>query len=626
MTEQRTFATACVSLRERARAVLAVAVATYGDTVEPVTGALDLLVAGTDDGCDLGQRFDLRPTAEAVLTLALAPDLAPELGAAFAYLAGDATQRRPSLGLALSLLGERPDIDLTIVDDLMSRGLLRVSSGNDQPVAAAPMVPVHGLVAHLLGAPELPEGVSRGSDLVARSEAWRGSLRKGSVPSGTSMVHLRGPDRSVLRETAVALADTLDRDVLFAGRGPISRHLLYELTREARLRDALVVVEDLAPDEPAASLGHLPQPVLHLGIAGPPQFTDGVAALTMTIPPASARERTAVWLSALPKVLSGEARRLGDCFRLSPAQIRAAVAQTRAEVPRGDLTATAGPLLEAAARSQTGADLAALAPRVEPLPRWSRLVLPPDARTQLEELIARVNQRRRVVEEWGFAQRRSAHPTTALFVGPPGTGKTMAAEAVAERLGLPLHRIDLSRVVSKYIGETEQQLDAIFDAAARTTAILFFDEADALFGKRSEVRDAHDRYANLEVSYLLQRMESHDGVALLATNLAANIDEAFTRRLDFTVYFPFPDLEARLALWRDAWPAQTPIEDLDGYLDRLAAAYELSGGNIRNVAIASAYLAAADGGTVTRGHVRRALQRELQKIGVRNDEDELVSP
>jgi SpoVK/Ycf46/Vps4 family AAA+-type ATPase len=203
---------------------------------------------------------------------------------------------------------------------------------------------------------------------------------------------------------------------------------------------------------------------------------------------------------------------------------------------------------------------------------------------------------------------------SALFSGPPGTGKTMAAEVIAADLDLPLLKIDLSQVVSKYIGETEKNLRAMFDQAAAAHAILFFDEADALLGKRSAIGDAHDRYANTEVAYLLQKMEEFEGMTILATNLRQNMDEAFTRRMRFLVDFPFPEEDARLRIWQGIWPAEVPrANDLD--LDRMAQQFRLSGGNIRNIALAAAFLAAADEVPVGMHHLLRATRRELQKMG-----------
>jgi SpoVK/Ycf46/Vps4 family AAA+-type ATPase len=242
-------------------------------------------------------------------------------------------------------------------------------------------------------------------------------------------------------------------------------------------------------------------------------------------------------------------------------------------------------------------------------------VLPQDAEAQLHEICDRVAQRHRVLDDWGFDQKLSqGKGVSVLFTGPTGSGKTMAAEVIANDLGLDMYKIDLSGVISKYIGETEKNLERIFSAAERSNAILFFDEADALFGKRSEVHDAHDRYANIETSYLLQRMEQYDGIAILATNLRANLDEAFVRRLAYTVRFPLPGEAERLKIWQQIWPSRELLAaDVD--LGRLAAQFKLSGGNIRNIAVSAAFFAAAEQSKVTTAHVVRALSREYEKVG-----------
>jgi SpoVK/Ycf46/Vps4 family AAA+-type ATPase len=241
--------------------------------------------------------------------------------------------------------------------------------------------------------------------------------------------------------------------------------------------------------------------------------------------------------------------------------------------------------------------------------------LPDDALDQLRELCARVVNRHRVLDDWGFGSRLSLGTgANALFAGPSGTGKTMAAEIIAREVGLDLFKINLSAVVSKYIGETEKNLDRIFRAAEASNAILLFDEAEALFGKRSEVRDSHDRYANIEIAYLLQKMEEYEGVAILATNLRQNLDESFVRRLAYTVHFPFPDEAERRRIWARIWPSRTPLAD-DVDLDRLAGEFRLAGGNIKNIALAAAFLAVADGDEVTMSHVLHATRREYQKLG-----------
>ena len=215
-------------------------------------------------------------------------------------------------------------------------------------------------------------------------------------------------------------------------------------------------------------------------------------------------------------------------------------------------------------------------------------------------------------QEWGFPAVPSSG-VVALFSGPSGTGKTLAAEVIAGDLGLDLYKVDLSAVVSKYIGETEKNLSRIFDAAGAGDLVLFFDEADALFGKRTEVSDAHDRYANIEVAYLLQRLEPYDGLVVLATNLQRNIDQAFLRRISVAVDFPLPEEPQRRAIWRQSFPSTAPQQDLD--LDFLARKFKITGGVIHNAALGAAFLAADDGQPITMEHVALALKREFQKLG-----------
>jgi SpoVK/Ycf46/Vps4 family AAA+-type ATPase len=260
----------------------------------------------------------------------------------------------------------------------------------------------------------------------------------------------------------------------------------------------------------------------------------------------------------------------------------------------------------------------ALADVAQPVPEhfgWDDLVLPADRLQRLRALGHRVRHRGLVHDEWGFAATLgAARGVVALFTGPSGTGKTMAAGVLAASLGLDLYRVDLAGLVSKYIGETEKNLARVFAAAASADVVLFFDEADALFGKRTEVRDAHDRYANVEVAYLLQRIEGHDGVVVLATNLRKNVDEAFLRRLQFVVEFPMPDRADRRRIWQRVFPAAAPLDPaLD--LDVLAERFELSGGSIRNVAVEAAFAAAARGCAIGPEQLRTALRHEYQKLG-----------
>jgi SpoVK/Ycf46/Vps4 family AAA+-type ATPase len=270
--------------------------------------------------------------------------------------------------------------------------------------------------------------------------------------------------------------------------------------------------------------------------------------------------------------------------------------------------------LSAAARSQCGHELARMAHKIEPRYTWSDIILPPDPKAQLQEICQQAEFRSVVFDQWGFDRKLSlGKGLNVLFSGPPGTGKTMGAEVIANKLGLDLYRIDLSQVVSKYIGETEKNLDRIFTAAEHSNAILFFDEADALFGKRSEVRDSHDRYANIEISYLLQKMEEYQGISILATNLRQNLDEAFVRRLQVIVEFPFPDEYYRRQIWESVFPPEAPLGE-DVKFDLLAREVRLAGGNIRNMALTAAFAAAANQGVIHLSHLVQAAHREHQKL------------
>ena len=343
----------------------------------------------------------------------------------------------------------------------------------------------------------------------------------------------------------------------------------------------------------------------------------------------SAVERTALWKElldgasdSLPKkeiaILAGQ-------FNLSSGQIIAASSTAMSEALQAKRSLEMSDLFKAA-RLHSGHHLAELARKMKPRYVWEDLILPETPLTMLKEMVSMVQSRPMVLETWGLGRKlTSGAGISALFAGPPGTGKTLAAQIMANRLGIDLYRIDLSSVVSKYVGETEKQLEQIFTEASESNAILFFDEADSIFGKRSEVKGAHDRYANIEVSYLLQRMEEYDGVAILATNLRANLDEAFTRRLQFIVNFPFPDEEYRRKIWKVLMPPGLPrVDDLD--FDVMADRFKLSGGSIRNIIVSAAYFAAANGGMVDMSHLMHGARREFQKMGRLVHESDFLLP
>ncbi|MER7186811.1 ATP-binding protein, partial [Streptomyces hyaluromycini] len=334
---------------------------------------------------------------------------------------------------------------------------------------------------------------------------------------------------------------------------------------------------------------------------------------------ASADELRTVWRQALGPAAAGLDRWIDMAagqFDLDADDV-AAVAVVAGQVPSPADGTAAEPddtreRLWDACRRQARPDLNGLAERIEPRARWEDLVLPATQARVLRQIAAHVRHRLTVWEDWGFAARSGRGlGTAALFSGPSGTGKTLAAEVIAGALRLDLYRIDLSQVVDKYIGETEKNLSRVFDAAEAGGAVLLFDEADALFGKRSEVKDSHDRHANIEVGYLLQRIEAYRGLAVLTTNLKDSLDPAFLRRLRFSVPFPFPDASAREEIWRRVFPEQTPAEGLDpAALARLS----VSGGTIRNIALGAAFLAADAGRPVGMDHLLAAARTEYAKL------------
>ena len=409
----------------------------------------------------------------------------------------------------------------------------------------------------------------------------------------------------VVREAAlrgaallVAGADTAlhDDPTLAQAQGPWRAALLHAL-------DGFAGVAFLALERPWEARGQLRR----------------AGFLRVELPPPGYGERETIWRQRLERADPGPGvlQALASTFRLSGGQIRdaAAMARSLARWRSGNGAPPTRAELLSACRAQSSGRLNALAHKIAGTYAWEDIVLPPDQVALLQEICLQVRHRRTVLERWGFDRRLAmGKGVNVLFAGPSGTGKTMAAEIIAGDLGLELYKVDLASMVSKYIGETEKNLDKVFTAAREANALLFFDEADAIFGKRSEVKDAHDRYANIEVGYLLQKMEEYDGVVILATNLRKNLDDAFVRRLHVAIDFPFPEEPDRLRIWERVFPDDAPLAD-DVDLGFLAGRFKLAGGNIRNIALLAAYLAAEDGGAIAMRHIVRAVKREYQKLG-----------
>lgn len=607
-----------------------------------------------------------------ILLIALAPALDLRYERLYGYLQDDVTKKRPTVNLALNLLGE-PGTDrlqwlARFADDaaLVSNDLLQLMNepGSAKvPLLARTFAPDEAVVAWLLGRYVPHVDLRPGAELLSFQSAATAlpldparcqALKPCVAPGGEApLVVFHGPDALAQQDAAVWLARERKQPllrvdlsaVIEGGVSPLRG--VHLALRDARLIAAALyltgweasLVEAETTAEITAALCAFPGLVIIAGSSA--WHVQGRVrdrrVLDIAFPVPSYVQRQELWLRFLaapvpwPSAGSTEVQdpsgggpqndplqtlnvtAVAGQFVLTSTQICDAAAAARDLAQQRGEPLSSDDLL-VAARAHSNPHLTSLARKIAPHYDWDDIVLPDDQVALLREVVATVRGRPVVLEDWGLGRKLvSGQGIPILFAGPPGTGKTMAAEIIAGELGLDLYKIDLSTVVSKYIGETEKNLERIFTEAECSNAILFFDEADALFGKRSEVRDSHDRYANIEISYLLQRMEAYDGVTILATNLRANLDEAFTRRLQFAVDFPFPEEKDRLRIWQTLFPANVPrAPDLD--FDLLAKR-KLAGGSIRNIIVNAAYLAASDGRRVNMDLLLHSTRRELQKMG-----------
>ncbi len=577
----------------------------------------------------LVRAFDLQPLDVELLLVALAPDLDPRFERLYGYLHDDVSRRRASIGLALELVGAggasgAGRARLGVSGPLVAGGLLVVEDTERPYLTRALRVPDR-VAGHLVG-DDTTDPLVAALEVTPSDRDLAGSatLERG-LRAGARLAYVRERiGTAPLTVAARALARLGAPPVVIdLGRlGPREEaDAATAAIREARLRGCGLVagpVDVLAERGPAAVRAFAEAAcltVLHGARGWDPAWSRTVAFLVEAELPTPAERRDA-WHAALDGSASDDmATAIAALpYRLAPEQVeRAAEAGRLTAAAAGRALAVDD--VAAGARSQNAAGLDRLARRIEPRVGWSDLVLPAPVIEQLSELTARARHRDRVLDDWGLGRTSlKGRGVTALFAGDSGTGKTMSAEVIAGSLGLDLYVIDLSTVVDKYIGETEKNLDRVFNEADRVNGVLLFDEADAIFGKRSEVKDARDRYANVEVAYLLQRMEVFDGMAVLTTNLRANVDEAFLRRLDAIVDFPVPDVEDRRRLWERNLPAGVPkTDDID--VDFLARRFTLSGGNIRNVAVGAAFRAAAGERPLAMADLVRETAREYRKLG-----------
>lgn len=597
----------------------------------PDTSALTALCAA----------FGLSGFERAVLLMCVGMELDSAFAGCCARAHGDSRLTYPTFGLALAALPEAHWSALTPGAPLRRWRLIEVGSG--ALLTASPLRVDERVLHYLAGIAELDEQLAGIIEAVhARFDpvpshqavveqivqAWSERHAGGIFPA----IQLCGEDTEAKPAVAAAACSRLGLNlcVLYARALPGTPGELETLIRlwerEASLSSGALLVncDEIDPSD-AARMNSL---LRVLETAGGPLIAScrerqralQRPMITLHVHKPTTGEQRILWETVLghgAENLNGKVDGLVSQFNMSTRSIQNAGTEANArlnkagEVP-GGAGEDMGTLLWDACRAQTRPRLGGLAQQIRSAATWDDLVLPELQKQTLREAAMQVRQRMKVYEGWGFGARCSRGlGISALFTGASGTGKTLAAEVLANELRLDLYRIDLSQMVSKYIGETEKNLRRVFDGADEGGAILLFDEADALFGKRSEVKDSHDRYANIEVSYLLQRMEAYRGLAILTTNMKSALDEAFLRRLRFIVHFPFPDAMQRAAIWQRIFPEKTPTRDLDTVkLGRL----NVTGGNIRNIALNAAFLAAEGGEAVSMNHVLRSARGEYAKL------------
>jgi hypothetical protein len=604
----------------------------------------------------LAAQFSLSPPEVEILLVALAPELEPRYDTLYAYLQNDVTRRHPSVDLALNLISrsEQEKLDARSYFSpwapLIYNSILDLAdeSQDRQPSLLRRFLKVdETVVRFLLDQPPRAAGtgtlVSPGAEMGdlevdefthQRLKSLAGHLKQNQ--KGSPVVRLVGRSEAALRDAAEAFCLAFQRRMLLVELAQITdESRVAKLLRDVQLWQAVLVVQGQEPVSQEAEgqrsgqseallwsrLRDFKEPFLLLG--SPNAFLQVPREVTLwrveiDVPDFDARHRA--WNAALgEKAEKAATAQLADSFQFGPRRIRQTVDLASGLAAIRDPATpqpTNGDLLDAA-RALTAPQVGRFMVQIKPHYTWDDIALPPEKMRQLRSIAGRIQLRRRVHGEWGFGEKLSrGKGLNVLFTGSSGTGKTMAAEILARELSLELLQIDLSAVVSKYIGETEKNLSAIFREADQSQSMLFFDEADSLFGKRTEVKDAHDRYANIEVNYLLQRIEQYEGVVVLATNLQRNLDDAFLRRIQEVVDFPFPDIALRERIWRSHFPQRAPKgDDIDfGFLARQ---FKLSGGGIKNVVLSAAFLAAgkSEDASIQMSDLIVATAYELRKEG-----------
>jgi hypothetical protein len=586
----------------------------------------------------LGERLGLSRFEVEVLLLCAAMELDTGIAPLCARALGDPNRPYPTFALAMALF-DAPAWDALSPDHpLRYWRLIEINQPGGQPLTTSSLRADEHVVNYLKGLNYLDDRLSPllapldfPASPTALPPSQQGTVeaivrRLKQVPAGQNppVIQLLGTDSASKQLVAAHAAGGLSRRVyrlpsaLVPAQAADLETLARLWARESLLLPVALYVDALG-SETDAQQGGPGSPVNRLlARAGGVVFLDtrdvwpGLShdSESLDVAKPTTAEQQAAWTAVLGDAAGDAPPRLAGQFNLGLASIQQIGKQALAE-PATDARPIRDRVWDACLAG-TRPRLDMLAQRLDPKATWDDIVLPAAENDLLRQIAAQVGQRSQVYESWGFGQKMSRGlGISALFTGQSGTGKTMAAEVIANDLRLNLYRIDLSAVVSKYIGETEKNLRRLFDAAEDGGTILFFDEADALFGKRSEVKDSHDRYANIEINYLLQRMEAFRGLAILATNMKSALDPAFMRRLRFVVNFPFPGAAERKTIWQKVFPKQTPTAELD--LDQLAR-LNVPGGNIHNIALGAAFLAAQARTPVTMDLVLDAARTELRKL------------
>jgi len=606
----------------------------------------------------LRQMFYLTPFELDALLICLLPELDLRYEKLYAYLQDDVTKKRPTVGLVLDILCPPFEEKLAArrcfdpQGRLTKHQLLRLPDDSVAKTAsqlARALKVDERIIAYLLGSDELDANLLPFVQVVLPQIEFEEVILDEDVKSRLVQLttnymnarsgliwHFCGPLGAGKQTSAEALCHQLglklfiiDCSQMLEANEPFGM-LVKLVFRESRLQNAAIYWDDfdiLAPNDfqhlfhvIATELESQPCLVFLAGKNAWHPLDVRCPFFQVAFPMPDFAQRRRLWQGCLDgrcSISDAELAGLAGKFSLTAGQIRSASATAQSLAlwrdPESGIIHRED--LYAACRQQSNHKLSQLASKITPRFVWDDIVLPKDQLEELREICNYVKYHHLVYGEWGFDHKLSlGKGLNVLFAGPSGTGKTMAAEIIANGLGLDLYKIDLATVVSKYIGETEKNLERIFKEAQDSNSILFFDEADAIFGKRSEVRDSHDRYANIEIAYLLQKMEEYQGVVILATNLRKNLDEAFARRMHFSVEFPFPEEEDRYRIWQKAFPEAAPLSK-DIALAFMARQFKITGGNIKNIALSAAFLAAEDGSSITMQHLIHAAKREYQKMG-----------